>query len=78
MPVMRLGWGCRQQLENVGTGPSVPVQGMGWGQGLTDGEEGSVLETEKGELVSRPHLATNDHLSMEFTHKDSMRELLCS
>lgn len=43
------------------------TQGVEWGQGLSDGEEGNVLEMESGEMVSNPGFVTSEHLRMEQT-----------
>lgn len=51
---MKLGWGCRQQAGKRGTRPAVAVLGTGWGWGLSDGEEESVLEMDSAEMVSNP------------------------
>lgn len=47
MPVVRLGWECRQHVQNKGTTPLVPVE---WDQGLSDGEEENILEMESAYL----------------------------
>ena len=65
MPSVKLGWGCRQQVENKGSEPIVPMQGVAWDQGLSDGEEENILEMESGQMVSSPSFATNKHLSIE-------------
>lgn len=46
------------------------MQGVKWGQGLSDGEEGNVLEMESGEMVSNPGFVTSEHLRMEQTSQE--------
>lgn len=67
MAVVKLGLGSRQQVENKETRPTVAVQSMEWNQGLSDGEEGNILEMESGQMVSSPGFAMNEHLSTEPT-----------
>lgn len=42
-----LGWECRQQVQNKGTTPLVPME---WDQGLSNGEEENILEMESAYL----------------------------
>lgn len=50
-------------MEIKGTRATGAVQGMKWGQGLSDGEGKNSLEMESGQMVSSSGL--NEHLSIE-------------
>lgn len=70
MPLVKLGWGCRQQVNNKGATPVVPVQGKTWHQGLSAGGEENILEMESRQMVSSPEFVTNEHVSIKSTpHK---------
>lgn len=71
---MKLSWGCRQQTEE--RGGLVAEQGVGWGWGLNDEEEGGVLEMELREIVSSP-LPPMHIRAWSLLCKDSMGQHLC-